>query len=65
MYQKFLLEVLYPSNLLEIFFVRELWARSRALMIYLPLIKKSARGHRLEIRNQATLCHWITGITRN
>ena len=33
------------SNLLEIFFVRELYARSRALMIYLPLIKKSARGH--------------------
>ena len=42
MYQKFLLEVFYPSNLLEIFFVRELCARSRALMIYLPLIKKSA-----------------------
>ena len=46
MYQKFLLEVFYPSNLLEIFFVRELCARSRALMIYLPLIKNSARGHR-------------------
>ena len=49
MYQKFLLEVFYPSNLLEIFFVRELCARrarSRALMIYLPLTKKSARGHR-------------------
>ena len=31
-------------------------------MIYLPLIKKSARGHpQLEIRNQATLRHWITG----
>ena len=30
MYQKFLLEVFYPSNLLEIFFVRELCARSRA-----------------------------------
>ena len=42
MYQKFLLEVFYPSNLLEIFFVRELCARSRVLMIYLPLIKKSA-----------------------
>ena len=27
MYQKFLLEVFYPSNLLEIFFVRELCAR--------------------------------------
>ena len=39
MYQKFLLEVFYPSNLLEIFFVRELCARSRALMIYLPLTK--------------------------
>ena len=118
MYQKFLLEVFYPSNLLEIFlgcisswvsgvigssqvapaqslgalgsvnpglqtsrgqrgkrerlgtrlrwllFVRELCALSRALIIYLPLIKKSARGHRcylLEIRNQATLRHWITG----
>ena len=45
MYQKFLLEVFYPSNLLEIFFVRDS-ARSRALMIYLPLIRKSARGHR-------------------
>ena len=71
MYQKFLLQVFYPSHLLEIFlgcisswllFARELCAR----MIYLPLIKKSASGHPLlEIRNQATLRHWITGITRN
>ena len=80
MYQKFLLEIFYPSNLLEIFLgcisswvsgvigssqvaplcARIVRARSRALMIYLPLIKTSARGHR-EIRNQATLRHWITG----
>ena len=66
MYQKFLLEVFYPSNLLENFFVRELCARIRALMIYLPLIKKICTwAPLLEIRNQATLCHWITGITRN
>ena len=33
MYQKFLLEVFYPSNLLEIFFVRELcaWSLSECL----------------------------------
>ena len=61
MYQKFLLEVFYPSNLLEIFFVRELCARSRALMIYLPLIKKSASGHRYRCTR---FTQRVLGITR-
>ena len=66
MYQKFLLEVFYPSNLLEIFFVRELCARmARADDLFTADQKICTWAPLLEIRNQATLRHWITGITRN
>ena len=81
MYQKFLLEIFYPSNLLEIFLgcisswvsgvigssqVAPLSARivrveSRADDLFTADQKICTWAPLLEIRNQATLRHWITG----
>ena len=77
MYQKFLLEIFYPSNLLEIFLgcisswvsgvigssqVAPLCARIvRADYLFTADQKICTWAPLLEIRNQATLRHWITG----
>ena len=81
MYQKFLLEVFYPSNLLEIFLgcisswvsgvigssqvaplcARIVRAESRADYLFTADQKICTWALLLEIRNQATLRHWITG----
>ena len=85
MYQKFLLEIFYPSNLLEIFLgcisswvsgvigssqvaplrARIVRAESRADYLFTADQKICTWAPLLEIRNQATLRHWITGIARN
>ena len=77
MYQKFLLEIFFPSNLLEIFLgcisswvsgvigssqVAPLCARIvRADYLFTADQKICRWAPLLEIRNQATLRHWITG----
>ena len=81
MYQKFLLEIFYPSNLLEIFLgcisswvsgvigssqvaplcARIVRAESRADYLFTADQKICTWAPLLEIRNQATLRHWITG----
>ena len=81
MYQKFLQEIFYPSNLLEIFLgcisswvsgvigssqvaplsARIVRAESRAGDLFTADQKICTWAPLLEIRNQATLCHWITG----
>ena len=77
MYQKFLLEIFYPSNLLEIFLgcIRSnrllsggssmcancARAESRAYNLFTADQKICTWAPLLEIRNQATLRHWITG----
>ena len=81
MYQKFLLEIFYPSNLLEIFlgcisslvsgvigssqvaplFARIVRAESPANYLFTADQKICTWAPLLEIRNQATLRHWITG----
>ena len=81
MYQKFLLEIFYPSNLLEIFLgcisswvsgvigssqvaplsARIVRAESRADDLFTADQKICTWAPLLEIRNQATLRHWITG----
>ena len=81
MYQKFLLEIFYPSNLLEIFLgcisswvsgvigssqvaplcARIVRAESRADYLFTADQKICTWAPLLEIRNQTTLRHWITG----
>ena len=81
MYQKFLLEIFYPSNLLEIFLgcisswvsgvigssqvaplcARIVRAESPANYLFTADQKICTWAPLLEIRNQATLRHWITG----
>ena len=68
MYQKFLLEVFYPSNFARnSLCARIVRAESRADDLFTADHKICTWAPLLEIRNQATLCHLITltGITRN